>query len=610
MKTTKPLLTISLLISNRPDTIPRCLNSLKTILEAIPSELILINTSKSEEIHNLLLTYTDQVYTFEWCQDFAKARNEGVRRAKGQWFLFLDDDEWFVETEEIIDFFKSGKYKKYERAAIIIRNFMNEEYTNYSDAWCMRLFRLGEDVRFEGVVHESVCGLAGSPVYLNAKAHHSGYVYDTKEKRQAHFERNKQLLLKALEVEPGSLRLLAHLVQEYRSVADWNSMVSLCKKEMPKVKEIDSWAERNHFGTLYAGLIEALTNLGQNINALEMCEIGLEDARSTELLKSLLHMYAAANYVELKDWSKTNAHICQYFEGYEYFLNHKESMNVQLASALVHRVFDNDFLGRASNMLVYSALKKENIEIPFAIDGEETKTEIDMQEVLKFTKAMVNLVASTKHKDVFTDFLNHTVHNAELCKLICAEVKQLEDTDEEAFHRVAYELSKVESNFWYIWYCRVVEADAREDKTDVEKVVEGLLKQLTIVCYMPDRVYEIIDKYDIKIALLWDKVVGDQWTEHAKHLVNHCQDAYIDKAYDYLLEVYAEKDWRVVDLVTAYQERVSGEQRREEMKVLREQALEQVNSMLASGMKKEAMQIIEQLKTLFPNDEEVEKLAI
>ena len=103
MNSKNPLLTISLLISNRPDTIPRCLDSLRAVMEAIPSELILIDTSKSDEIHELLHTYTDLVYKFEWCNDFAKARNEGVCRARGEWFLYLDDDEWFDDVQEFID---------------------------------------------------------------------------------------------------------------------------------------------------------------------------------------------------------------------------------------------------------------------------------------------------------------------------------------------------------------------------------------------------------------------------------------------------------------------------------------------------------------------------
>jgi glycosyltransferase involved in cell wall biosynthesis len=93
MSNTDLQLTISLLISDRLDTVPRCLDSLRLILDAIPSELILIDTSKNSKINALLKTYTDQVYEFEWCNDFAKARNEGLKRAKGEWFMFLDDDE-------------------------------------------------------------------------------------------------------------------------------------------------------------------------------------------------------------------------------------------------------------------------------------------------------------------------------------------------------------------------------------------------------------------------------------------------------------------------------------------------------------------------------------
>lgn len=608
MKTTKPLLTISLLISNRPDTIPKCLDSLKPIMEAIPSELILIDTSKSEEIHNLLLTYTDKVYTFEWCKDFAKARNEGVRRAKGEWFLFIDDDEWFVDVEELIDFFRTGKYKKYEYAAILIRNFTDVEFTKYSDVWCKRLFYLGEGVRFEGVVHEDVYGLYGDATYINAKAYHSGYVFDTEEKRRAHFERNEQLLLKALEEAPEDLRLIAHLVQEYRSVEDWHKLILVCKEELSKVKELSSYSDKNHLGTLYVGIVEAYTHLKQYKNALQFCELGLNDERTTELLKSLLHMYTAQIYVDIKEWDKANAHICQYFEGYEYFLNHKESTNIQLAAALVHRVFDEDFLGRASNTLVYSALKKNNITIPFAINDEVLEDKIDMQKVLMYIKEMVKLMISTKYKGVFTDFLNLTVRNSELCRLICAEVIQVENKDEEAFQRIAYEFSKVESNFWYICYCRIVEADSRESKADVEAAIEALLKELQIVCHMPDRVYGIIDRYDIKIALLWDKVVGEEWTGHARNLVYNSEDIYIDKAYGYLLNVYEETDWRVEVLVSAFQEKMLQAQRQEEMEVLRTQALEQVQTMLAAGMKQEASQIIAQLKMMFPGDEEIENM--
>ena len=59
--TKNPILTISLLASDRMNTIRRCLDSLDPIREAIPVELIIIDTSSKDEIHNILLEYTDIV---------------------------------------------------------------------------------------------------------------------------------------------------------------------------------------------------------------------------------------------------------------------------------------------------------------------------------------------------------------------------------------------------------------------------------------------------------------------------------------------------------------------------------------------------------------------
>ena len=105
-------LSISLLMSDRPETAGKCLASLKPLLKELDSELIVVFTGKNNDILDLIRQYTSHIIPFTWCNDFSKARNAGLEEAKGEWFLFLDDDEWFENTEEIIRFFKNGEYRQ------------------------------------------------------------------------------------------------------------------------------------------------------------------------------------------------------------------------------------------------------------------------------------------------------------------------------------------------------------------------------------------------------------------------------------------------------------------------------------------------------------------
>ena len=86
-------LSISMLVSDRRNTLERCLNSLLPLLREINSELIVVYTGKEKETLEIVKRYTDQIVLFDWCNDFSKARNVGLEQAKGEWFLYLDDDE-------------------------------------------------------------------------------------------------------------------------------------------------------------------------------------------------------------------------------------------------------------------------------------------------------------------------------------------------------------------------------------------------------------------------------------------------------------------------------------------------------------------------------------
>ena len=55
------LLTISILISNRPDTVRKCLDSIQPLLRKVSSELILVDTGCGEQVRGIIEEYTDNI---------------------------------------------------------------------------------------------------------------------------------------------------------------------------------------------------------------------------------------------------------------------------------------------------------------------------------------------------------------------------------------------------------------------------------------------------------------------------------------------------------------------------------------------------------------------
>ena len=65
----KVVLSISLLVSNRIDTIRKCMESIKPILQELPSELIAVDTveeGKSDGSIEVVREYTEKIIPFTW----------------------------------------------------------------------------------------------------------------------------------------------------------------------------------------------------------------------------------------------------------------------------------------------------------------------------------------------------------------------------------------------------------------------------------------------------------------------------------------------------------------------------------------------------------------
>lgn len=269
MEEKKILLTISLLVSNRIDTIKKCMESIRPLLEKIPSELIAVDTvgeDNSDGSLQVVKEYATKTVRFEWCDDFAAARNAGLSVAEGEWFLYLDDDEWFDSVDEIIQFFKSGQYRKYFSATYQIRNYTEKTGTKYNVAVLGRMVRRTETLCFVGRIHETFSEMSLPCKEFSSFVHHYGYAYSSEEEKQQHRERNEALLKKELANDPGNLRYRTQMALE---LATYNNEKALefCEETFQLCAEDK---EKNNFQwqlALVFRLYEALGVSGEQSDA-------------------------------------------------------------------------------------------------------------------------------------------------------------------------------------------------------------------------------------------------------------------------------------------------------------------------------------------------------
>ncbi len=76
-----------MIVKNEEAMLAQCLESVK---EA--DEIIIVDTGSKDKTREIAQKYTDKVFYLEWCDDFAKARNEARKECTGDWILSIDAD--------------------------------------------------------------------------------------------------------------------------------------------------------------------------------------------------------------------------------------------------------------------------------------------------------------------------------------------------------------------------------------------------------------------------------------------------------------------------------------------------------------------------------------
>lgn len=144
-------ISICIIAKNEEQHIEECLNSLKHY----HCEIVLVDTGSTDKTLEIASKYTNNIYHFDWVNDFSAARNFAISKASNDWILSIDCDEYVEKIDEPA-LQKLMNQCPQSAGRILIRNRLTEHgQVSYEQVRVTRFFNR-KYFHFEGAIHEQV----------------------------------------------------------------------------------------------------------------------------------------------------------------------------------------------------------------------------------------------------------------------------------------------------------------------------------------------------------------------------------------------------------------------------------------------------------------------
>jgi len=201
---------LSLAVMVRDDAVRlrRCLQSMRDFTD----EIVVLDTGSKDDTMDVAREFGAQLHEIEWPNDFAKALNVLLGFVKTDWLFRMDSDEWIDQDQAKI--LRTHTRESRVSAYTVIRKDMTSSGI-IDETDILRLWRAHENIRYKGVVHETISrsdieSAWPGKVMLRSdiKFWHDGYLGEALAEKSA---RNLELLRIDAEQRPDNLEVRAML---------------------------------------------------------------------------------------------------------------------------------------------------------------------------------------------------------------------------------------------------------------------------------------------------------------------------------------------------------------------------------------------------------------
>lgn len=261
---------LCMIVRDSSATLAACLESIRSWVD----EMVVVDTGSRDDTPDLARRLGARVFHFPWCDDFATARNESIRHARGQWIFWMDSDDTIdAENARKLRALAEGADSAVMGFVVQVHCPGIDGHTDVTAVDHIKLFRNLPELRFEFRIHEqllpSIRRMGGEVAWTNLFVVHSGSD-QTPQARRRKCERDLRLLEMELRDKPGHSFTLFNFGMTYADMGEHAQAVQALRRSLTA-----SDSSESHVRKIYALLVASLWQLEQYDQAWTLCQEGL-----------------------------------------------------------------------------------------------------------------------------------------------------------------------------------------------------------------------------------------------------------------------------------------------------------------------------------------------
>jgi len=307
-----PTISLCMMVKNEEEHLPRCLDSLKDVVD----EIIVVDTGSTDRTVEIAESYGARVYHHPWENDFSKHRNQSISYASRDWILIMDADEEFFSED-------APRIKRELQAShadfLYLQCYDLEKTGNVHGVFNqVRLFRNGLGMHYTKTVHNQL-QTVGKGVYTKLRFRHYGYDLSQEKMQEKHL-RTTSLLQQQIHEDPKNPDHHYQLGASYSMNREFGKAIEEGEVALTLMRQ--KGLKNSYFVTVFYTMAQGYFVLGDLDRAEKICHEALDffefDLNSYHFL--------AAIYFKKRDLERCMEMSRRYLAVHQMFEEHPDKM--------------------------------------------------------------------------------------------------------------------------------------------------------------------------------------------------------------------------------------------------------------------------------------------